>query len=125
MTIEGCRRVDTIYVNVILILTHDVFSPQVILIMMHVVVFSGDGVKLAKPELATAAQVYYLSLIQRCASHLAFADERRMSNTYMAGIGLMQVKLAFLKEIYWTKVVIFSLWKDIQSKRTINYGLCI
>ena len=78
---------DTIYVNVILILTHDVFSPQVILIMMHVVVFSGDGVKLAKPELATAAQVYYLSLIQRWGSHLAFADERRMSNTYMAVIG--------------------------------------
>ena len=38
---------------------------QVILIMMHVVVFSGDGVKLAKPELASAAQVHYLSLIQR------------------------------------------------------------
>ena len=38
---------------------------QVILIMMHVVVFSGDGVALAKPELASAAQVHYLSLIQR------------------------------------------------------------
>ena len=33
--------------------------------MMHVVVFSGDGVKLAKPELASAAQIHYLSLIQR------------------------------------------------------------
>ena len=38
---------------------------QVILLMMHVVVFSGDGVNLSKPELASAAQVHYLSLIQR------------------------------------------------------------
>ena len=34
--------------------------------MMHIVVFSGDGVKLVKPEMASAAQVHYLSLIQRC-----------------------------------------------------------
>ena len=42
---------------------------QVILLMMHVVVFSGDGVNLSKPELASAAQVHYLSLIQRWDSH--------------------------------------------------------
>ena len=40
-------------------------TTQVILLMMHVVVFSGDGVNLSKPELASAAQVHYLSLIQR------------------------------------------------------------
>ena len=33
--------------------------------MMHVVVFSGDGVQLVKSELASTAQVHYLSLIQR------------------------------------------------------------
>ena len=34
--------------------------------MMHIVVFSGDGIKLAKPEMASSAQVHYFSLIQRC-----------------------------------------------------------
>ena len=33
--------------------------------MMHVVVFSGDGVQLVNAELASTAQVHYLSLIQR------------------------------------------------------------
>jgi len=53
--------------------------------MMHVVVFSGDGVKLAKPELATAAQVYYLSLIQRYLhSQLPAEDASRNISNVMA-----------------------------------------
>jgi len=39
--------------------------PEVILMMMHVVVFSGDGVVLERGEVASTAQVYYLSLIHR------------------------------------------------------------
>jgi len=59
--------------------------PEVILIMMHVVVFSGDGVKLAKPELASAAQVHYLSLIQRYLhSQLPSEDASRNISNVMA-----------------------------------------
>jgi len=58
---------------------------EVILIMMHVVVFSGDGVQLAKPELASAAQVYYLSLIQRYLhSQLPAEDASRNISNVMA-----------------------------------------
>lgn len=39
--------------------------PEVILMMMHVVVFSGDGVVLERGEVASTAQVYYLGLIHR------------------------------------------------------------
>jgi len=59
--------------------------PEVILLMMHIVVFSGDGVKLAKPELASAAQVYYLSLIQRYLhSQLPAEDASRNISNVMA-----------------------------------------
>ena len=46
---------------------------QVILMMMHVVVFSGDGVVLERGEVASTAQVYYLSLIHRCTIHSKYS----------------------------------------------------
>jgi len=59
--------------------------PEVILLMMHVVVFSGDGVNLSKPELASAAQVHYLSLIQRYLhSQLPAEDASRNISNVMA-----------------------------------------
>jgi len=59
--------------------------PEVILLMMHIVVFSGDGVKLAKPEMASAAQVHYLSLIQRYLhSQLPAEDASRNISNVMA-----------------------------------------
>jgi len=58
---------------------------EVLLMMMHVVVFSGDGVQLVKAELASTAQVHYLSLIQRYLhSQLPAEDASRNISNVMA-----------------------------------------